>query len=253
MAPSNFDRASALFLDLDGTLLEIAATPELVVVPLALPALLGQLNALLGGALAIVSGRSLATIDRLLRPFAAAASGEHGVTLRFADGTVEEMPAGLAVSRAWRDSLVAATERWPGVLVEAKPHGCAVHYRLAPARRDDVWKVARALVPDDHPWFHLIPAHEAVEIGPRATSKGHAVERFMASGPFKGRRPIYVGDDFTDEPGMSAARRCGGEGLRVQEAFDGNPALVRAWLARNARRLGAPRLPSKRRVAGASA
>jgi len=253
MAPPDFDRTSALFLDLDGTLLEIAATPELVIVPRALPPLLDRLNTLLGGALAIVSGRSLATIDRLLQPFASAASGEHGVTLRFADGTVEEMPAGLAVSQAWRDSLVAATERWPGVLVEAKPHGCAVHYRLAPEHRDDVWRAARALVPDDHPRFRLIAAHEAVEIGPRATSKGHAVERFMTSGPFKGRRPIYVGDDFTDEAGMSTAHRYGGEGLRVQEAFGGDPALVRAWLARNARQLGARRSPSRRRATGAAA
>lgn len=253
MAPPYFDRTSALFLDLDGTLLEIAATPDLVIVPLALPPLLDRLNAQLDGALAIVSGRSLSTIDRLLQPFASAASGEHGVTLRFADGTVEEMSAGVAVSQAWRDSLVAATERWPGVLVEAKPHGCAVHYRLAPERRDEVWKAARALVPDDHPWFRLIPAHEAVEIGPRATSKGHAVERFMTSGPFEGRRPIYVGDDFTDEAGMSTVRRYGGEGLRVQDVFGGDPALVRAWLARNAKRLGGRRSSSKGRVAGASA
>jgi trehalose 6-phosphate phosphatase len=253
MAAPEFDQTAALFLDLDGTLLDIAATPDSVVVARSLPELLRHLHALLGGALAIVSGRPLRIVDRLLSPFLSAAAGEHGVTLRFADGTVEEMPAGVAVSQAWRDSLVAATERWPGVLVETKPHGCAVHYRLAPERRDEVWKAARSLVPDDHPWFRLIPAHEAVEIGPRATSKGHAVERFMTSGPFKGRRPIYVGDDFTDEAGMSTARRYGGEGLRVQEVFGGNPALVRAWLARNAKRLGGRRSSSKRRVAGASA
>ncbi len=100
----------------------------------------------------------------------------------------------------------AATERWPGVLIEPKPHGCAIHYRLAPERHDDVWRVVRALVPDDHPWFRLIPARECVEIGPRSTSKGHAVERFMKDNAFKGRRPIFVGDDFTDEAGMSAAR-----------------------------------------------
>lgn len=251
MAPPEFDPAAALFLDLDGTLIEIAATPELVVVPPALPDLLARLHALLGGALAIVSGRSLRTIDQLLKPFNSAAAGEHGVTLRFSDGTVEEMPAGLAVSEAWRDSLLAATERWPGVLIEPKPHGCAVHYRLAPERHDDVWKLVRALVPDDHPWFRLIPAREAVEIGPRSTSKGHAVERLMKDGPFRGRRPIFVGDDFTDEAGMSAARRFGGEGLRVSEMFDGDPAQVRGWLASNVERLSGQ--PPARRAAGASA
>lgn len=237
MAAPDFDHGSALFLDLDGTLLEIAATPELVVIPPNLPGILLQLHTVLSGALAIVSGRSLKTIDHFLQPFTSAAAGEHGVTLRFSDGTVEEMSAGLGVTQAWRDSLVAATERWPGVLVEPKPHGCAIHYRLAPERHDDVWRLVRALVPEDHPWFRLIPAREAVEIGPRGTSKGHAVERLMKDSIFKGRRPIFVGDDFTDEAGMSAARRHGGEGLRVQEVFDGDPAKVRAWLARNAERL----------------
>lgn len=233
MAPPDLEHTGALFLDLDGTLLEIAATPELVVTPPSLPSVLANLHALLGGALAIVSGRPLGVIDSLLTPFMSAAAGEHGVSLRFHDGTVEEMPAGLAVSDAWRSSLTAVAERWPGVLIEPKPHGCAVHYRLAPERGEDVWRMVRALVPDDHPWFRLIPAREAVEIGPRATSKGHAVERLMTDGPFRGRKPIFVGDDFTDEAGMSAARRFGGEGLRVAEVFDGDPAVVRAWLSRN--------------------
>lgn len=231
------DKTSALFLDLDGTLLEIAATPELVVVPAGLPALLSRLHALLGGALAIVTGRPLAVVDSLLAPFSASAAGEHGVLLRYDDGTVEEMPAGVAVPETWRASLAAAAERWPGVLIEPKPHGCAVHYRLAPERGNEVWRLVRALVADDHPWFRLIPAREAVEIGPRAASKGHAVERFMAHAPFAGRRPIFIGDDFTDEAGMTAARSLGGQGLRVADFFGGNPAVVRAWLKRGAERL----------------
>lgn len=251
MAP-DFDRMTALFLDLDGTLLEIAATPETVVVPPSLPALLDHLRVLLGGALAIVSGRSLANIDQLLRPFRSAAAGEHGVSLRFDDGTVQEMSAGLAVPLAWRESLKTLTERWPGILVEPKPHGCAVHYRLAPERHDEVWTAVRALVPDDHPGFRLIPAREAVEIGPRATSKGLAVEQFMATSPFIGRRPIFIGDDFTDEAGMSAARHHGGEGLRVAEVFKGDPAVVRGWLAENAERLARPS-SAQQQTAGASA
>jgi len=238
MAPPDLDRTSALFLDLDGTLLEIAATPEMVVIPPSLPALLGKLHTLLAGGLAIVSGRQLKVIDHFLSPFTSAAAGEHGATLRFDDGTIEEMPAGLAIPASWRTSLTAAAERWPGVLIEPKPHGLAVHYRLAPERGEDVWHIVRALVPDDHPWFRLIPAREAVEIGPRATSKGHAVERLMADRPFRGRRPIFVGDDFTDEAGMSAARRFGGEGLRVAEIFEGDPAVVRAWLSHNVDHLG---------------
>jgi trehalose 6-phosphate phosphatase len=234
MTPPDLDRTNALFLDLDGTLLEIAPTPELVVVPPGLPDLLTNVHGHLGGALAIVTGRPIGVIDSLLAPFYASAAGEHGVALRYQDGTIEEMPKGLAVPDTWRDALKAAAERWPGVLIEPKSHGVAVHYRLVPERGNDVWRLVRALVPQDHPWFRLIPAREAVEIGPRAASKGHAVERLMAQAPFQGRRPIFVGDDFTDEAGMEAARQFGGEGLRVAEVFGGDPAAVRAWLRRGA-------------------
>jgi trehalose 6-phosphate phosphatase len=246
MTPPDLDRKSALFLDLDGTLLEIAATPELVVVPPALPSLLGHLHHQLEGAVAIVSGRPLGQIDQLLAPFRASAAGEHGVTVRFADGTVEEMPVGVAVPEDWRAALDQAAERWPGVRIEAKPHGLTVHYRLAPEREAEVWELVRAVVPADNPWFRLIPAREAVEIGRRSASKGDAVERLMAHAPFHGRKPIFIGDDFTDEAGMSMARRLGGVGLRVAEAFGGDPAQVRAWLTHGMERMDGrpPRQPA---------
>jgi trehalose 6-phosphate phosphatase len=237
MTPPDLDRTSALFLDFDGTLVEIAATPEQVVVPPGLPDLLGQLRRQLGGALAIVSGRPLAQTDRLLRPFFASGAGEHGVSLRYDDGTLEELPIGIAVPQSWRAALESSAERWPGVRIEEKPHGVTVHYRLAPERSDEVWRMVRSLVPPDHPWFRLLPAREAVEVSLRSVSKGHAVERLMAHQPFHGRRPIFVGDDITDEAGMSMARRFGGFGLRVSEAFGGDPALVRAWLMQGAERL----------------
>lgn len=237
MTPPELDRKSALFLDLDGTLLEIAATPQQVVVPPGLPALLAHLHRQLDGAVAIVTGRPLAQVDALLQPFSTSAAGEHGVSLRYADGTREEMPAGLAVPDAWRRELEAAALRWPGVLIEPKPHGCAIHYRLAPEYGNEVWRLARQLVPPEHPWFRLVPAREAVEIGSRAASKGHAVERLMAHAPFHGRRPIFIGDDFTDEAGMSKAREFGGVGLRVAEVFGGDPAQVRSWLVQGAERL----------------
>ena len=127
------------------------------------------------------------------------------------DGTLEELPVGIAVPEAGATALNGAVERWPGVRVETKPHGVAVHYRLAPgARERGVAAGARRWLPADHPWFRLIPAREAVEIGLRAASKGHAVERLMAHAPFHGRKPIFIGDDFTDEAGMSMARRFGG-------------------------------------------
>ena len=239
MTPPELDRKSALFLDLDGTLLEIAATPELVVVPPALPAVLAHLHHQLEGAVAIVSGRPLGQIDRLLTPFRASAAGEHGVSIRFADGTFEELPVGIAVPDTWREVLTKAVERWPGVRIETKPHGLAVHYRLAPEREAEVWELVRALVPAEHPWFRLLPAREAVEIGMRAASKGNAVERLMAHAPFHGRKPIFVGDDFTDEAGMTIASGFGGVGLRVAEVFGGDPAQVRAWLTHGMERMDA--------------
>jgi trehalose 6-phosphate phosphatase len=237
MTPPELDRKTALFLDFDGTLVEIAATPEQVVVPPSLPDLLARLYRQLGGALAIVSGRPLAQTDRLLRPFSASGAGEHGVSVRYDDGTLEEMPIGVAVPEQWRSSLESAAKRWPGVRVEEKPHGVTMHYRLAPERSEEVWSLVRTLVPSDHPWFRLLPAREAVEISLRSVSKGHAVERLMAHHPFHGRRPIFVGDDVTDEAGMSMARRFGGLGLRVAEVFGGDPAQVRAWLMQSAERL----------------
>ncbi|MFI4998687.1 MAG: trehalose-phosphatase [Reyranellales bacterium] len=244
MTPPELDRTSALFLDLDGTLLEIAATPDQVVVPPRLPTLLAQLHRLLHGALAVVSGRPLAQIDLLLNPFACSAAGEHGVSVRYHDGTVEELPAGLTVPEAWRESLIAGVELLPGVRVELKPHGVTVHYRLAPECGNEVWRLVRALVPEDHPWFRLMPAREAVEIGLRAVSKGDAVARLMAQPPFRGRRPVFIGDDFTDEAGMSMALKLGGVGLRVGEAFGGDPAQVRAWLTQGAERLDGHAPPS---------
>lgn len=238
MTPPDLDRATALFLDLDGTLLEIAATPDQVVVPPDLAALLSALRDALDGAIAIVSGRPIAEIDRLLDPFRSSAAGEHGAVIRHGDGSVEGASANDTVPPLWRASLAAAADLLPGVLVESKPHGVTVHYRLAPELGANVWRLTRALVPGDHPQFHLLPAHEAVEIGLSAASKGDAVERLMRQPAFSGRRPIFIGDDITDEAGMRAARDLGGIGLRVAESFGGDPARVRAWLLTGLSRLG---------------
>lgn len=237
---------SALFLDLDGTLLEIAAEPAQVLVPAALPGLLADLDRVLGGAVAIVSGRALCDIDRLLSPFAGSAAGEHGASIRFGDGSLRDMPASVAIPREWHAALRGAARSWPGVLVEAKPHGVAVHYRQAPERRDDVWRLVRALVPDGHADFRLLAARKAVEIAVRGASKGHAVERMMGCHPFAGRVPIFIGDDVTDEDGVAAARRFGGEGFRVAESFGGDPAAVRAWLGCGVERLRRPCSPCPR-------
>jgi len=234
------DRSCALFLDLDGTLVEIADTPDQVAVPTDLPPLLARLKELLGGALAIISGRPMTDTDRLLAPFVTSGAGEHGAAIRFADGTVENRQADVVLPHEWRRQLEQGTAGWPGVSLEAKPHGLTIHYRLAADREDDVWKLARQIVPENDPQFCLMRARMAVEIALKGTTKGHAVEALMARQPFRSRVPLFIGDDFTDEAGMIAARRLGGQGLRVDTTFGGKPAAVRAWLRQSADRLERP-------------
>lgn len=222
------DRA-ALFLDFDGTLVDIAPRPEAVEVPPELPALLDRLAARLEGALAIVSGRPLAQLDALL-PIPVAKAGDHGAVLRRApDAAVEALPLPSPPAE-WLRRTKELAARFPGALVEPKSHGFVLHYRLAP----EAGGVARELLDEliaDNGEFVMMPARMAWEVKPTAVSKATAVAGLMAQPPFAGRLPVYVGDDVTDEAGMAAARAAGGIGLRLQDAF-GTPAALRGWLAR---------------------
>jgi trehalose 6-phosphate phosphatase len=220
----------ALFLDLDGTLLDIAPRPDAVRVPETLPRDLARLSHRLGGALAIVSGRARATIDDLLAPLSPPGGFGHGAELRAANGALlpDTMPA-LPVG--WADTLATLVAAHDGLLLERKPHGLAVHFRAAPDQGPAVHDAMLRLVAARQADFAVLPAHMAFEIRPRAATKARAVETLMASPPFIGRRPVFVGDDVTDEDGMEAARRFGGFGLHVGRDFTGGPAQVRAWIA----------------------
>ena len=209
MTPPDLDRKTALFLDLDGTLLEIAATPELVVVPPALPGLLAHLHAS-ARRCGRHRQRPAAAPDR--QPAGAVSCPRPPASMAchcaIGDGTLEEMPVGIAVPEDWREALsrggralARRADRDPSRT--ASP--CTIAWRPSARPRSGSWCAAWCRA--DHPWFRLIPAREAVEIGLRAASKGDAVERLMAHAPFHGRRPIFIGDDFTDEAGMSMARR----------------------------------------------
>lgn len=223
------DRTLALFLDIDGTLLDLAPTPEAVVVPKDLPALLMAISRRLDGALALVSGRSLSSIDHLFPPGLACA-GEHGAVLRYADGRLLENPDARILGLFRRDIQVTAAS-WPGVIVEEKTHSIAVHYRLAPERKEDVEALLEAIA-DDAPELEVIAAKMAFELRHRNYHKGRAVSIFMEAAPFQGRKPVFIGDDVTDENGIAAAEVLGGIGLRMDEAFEGQPALLREWLKR---------------------
>jgi len=219
----------ALFLDIDGTLVEIAPKPGAVAVPPQLSALLVAASNRLGGALALVSGRPLDSIDRLLAPLKLPCSAEHGATVRYFDGTVSAPDPARRVPDAWRERVAAAAARWPGVLVENKPVGICVHFRLAPDREGEVRTLLDSLVAESAD-LEVLPAHKALEIRDRRLTKGEGVLALMKSSPFAGRVPVFVGDDVTDEDGFRAARALGGLGLRVGEVFGGAPANVRQWL-----------------------
>lgn len=227
-APPIAPETAALFLDFDGTLVEIAPRPDAVVVPPGLPGLLTRLATRLGGALAIVSGRPLPELEGLL-PAPLPMAGDHGATLRRAPSAAHEHLPLPRPPPAWQAAAETFAAAHPGALVEPKAHGFVLHYRQAPAAEAPARALLQALLDPDGA-FELLLARMAFEVKPRAVSKAGAVTALMAQPPFAGRRPIYVGDDVTDEAGMAAARAAGGLGLRLQDAF-GTPAVLRDWLA----------------------
>ena len=228
-APPIAPETAALFLDFDGTLVEIAARPDAVRVPPGLPGLLARLAARLGGALAIVSGRTLAELEVLL-PTPLPMAGDHGATLRRAPGAAPEHLPLPRPPPEWHRAAKAFATAHPGALVEPKSHGFVLHYRQAPEAEAPARALLEALLAPGGA-FELLPARMAFEVKPNAVSKAGAVTGLMEQPPFAGRIPVYVGDDVTDEAGMAAARAAGGTGLRLQDAF-GTPAALRDWLAR---------------------
>lgn len=234
--PGEIIRRGALFLDFDGTLVEIAPTPDAVRVDPALPGLLATLHDGLDGALALVSGRPLEALDAFLAPARLPAAAEHGVALRVAADAPPEHVDVPSVPEAWRARAAALAAEVPGAIYEPKRHGFALHARRAPAAMERFEAALRALIAGDER-FLLLPAHMAWEVKPRAADKGTALATLMARVPFRGRMPVFIGDDVTDEAAITAAEALGGVGMRVDEAF-GDPAGVRAWLARLAEEAG---------------
>lgn len=220
---------AALFLDFDGTLVEIAERPDAIIVPPDLPELLERLSGRLDGALAVISGRPLAELDHFL-PVAIAKVGSHGAVLRpEPQGPLEE-PALPSPPAAWRVRLATLVESFPGAFIEDKAHGFVLHYRQSPEAGPVARTLLESLVAEAPDAFALLPARMAWEVTPRGVSKGTAVTSLMARRPFAGRLPVFVGDDVTDEAGMAVARAAGGMGLRLQDVF-GTPPVFRDWLA----------------------
>jgi len=232
---------TALLLDLDGTLIDIAPTPDTVVVPPGLTAVLARLRDRLQDALAVVTGRPIETIDTLLGDAPYAVAGEHGGARRHAPRLPIERPDLPSPPTAWFESAAALAAAHRGALLEPKARGFALHYRLAPDAGPDFGSALSAwLLGDDR--FELMAGQMTWEVRPKGVDKGSAVDALMHEPPFRGRIPLFIGDDVTDEDGMRAARALGGAGLRVDAAF-GSPAGVRAWLTAAAQTGDWPELP----------
>jgi trehalose 6-phosphate phosphatase len=207
----------ALFLDVDGTLLEIAATPHEVQVPDRLKRLLNQLHARLDGALALVSGRSLENLDQLFAPMRFCASGIHGCERRMPDGTVIEPDVDLRPLAAVRDRLTAFVEAHEGLLLEDKRYGLALHFRRVPQLGAQSRELMQTMLGGLGPEFALQAGKCVFELRPAAWTKGASVATLMREPPFRERRPIYIGDDLTDEDAFAVVNAFGGVSIRVGE------------------------------------
>jgi trehalose 6-phosphate phosphatase len=230
----------ALFLDVDGTLLEIAETPHDVHVPATLKALLSELQARLDGAVALISGRGLYSLDRLFAPLQFCASGVHGCERRAADGRVFRPTLDQHKYSQARHSLLEFAHRHEGLLLEDKRYGLAMHFRRAPHLSTEVYEVMSSTLQQLGPDYALQPGKLVLELHPAAWTKGASVAEFMRESPFLNRTPIYIGDDVTDEHAFAAVNKFGGVSIRVGESTEtlaqhrlaGVPEVIR-WLQSN--------------------
>jgi trehalose 6-phosphate phosphatase len=207
----------AVFLDIDGCLLDLAPTPDEIFVPPELPGAIEKLRLKLGGALALVTGRGLSYADALFDPFPFPIAGLHGAEMRGPDGgrIYAEAPPAFAALKA---ALAEESKDMEGVLIEDKGAAVAAHYRLAPQYELVLGERMRAFAEAAGPDWALQLGKMVYEIRPARASKGDAVERFLSEQPFTGRLPLALGDDLTDESMFAVANARGGLTFRVGRA-----------------------------------
>lgn len=204
----------AIFTDFDGTLVEIAPTPDAVAIAAHLPDQLDELFTALDGALAVITGRTVADIDIFLPRQRFSVTGSHGAESRHDGRTASLHPDHIRDAERIALKLKDTLGSEDGVLIEQKPTGVAVHYRSAPEKHDRV-DAAVATALDGIKGFKAIKGKKVIEARPSGTDKGRAVGALMAIEPFAGRIPVFLGDDVTDEDGFAEAQRLGGFGIKV--------------------------------------
>jgi trehalose 6-phosphate phosphatase len=233
------DGRIALFLDVDGTLLDLAERPDDVTVPDGLVSDVAAAEARTGGALALVSGRTIADLDRLFSPLRLRAAGVHGAELRLdPKDQLTPSPQSDVLPPALWTALTDLLREFPGTFAENKRFSYAVHYRQAAGVGAVLrTRLANLLETQSQPEITMLEAHCAFELKARRFDKGRAVAAFLSTPPFQGRTPVFIGDDRTDEAGFVAVLAHGGRGYSVGEPRPGavstfaNPSEVRGWLA----------------------
>jgi trehalose 6-phosphate phosphatase len=227
-----------LFLDYDGTLVALAPTPEDALADEGVRELLGSIERRLGGALAIVTGRPVGDIDRFLAPLRLTVAGLHGLDVRPSWLPPGNPPPPSPMLAPVRGAFAEFGRRFPGTLVEDKGLSVALHYRQLPSAAEDALALASRLVTASGGTLRLQPGKMVVELLPAGSDKGTAIEALAATAPFAGRRPVFVGDDVTDEAGFRAVNALGGLSVHLgagpSEASHRLPdvAALRDWLAR---------------------
>jgi len=226
----------ALFLDVDGTLLAIAPHPDAVRVSNDLLRLLAGLNERIGGALALVSGRAIANLDVLFDPLRLPCAGVHGLERRGADAVLHRSDAASLLAPL-KPAVADFVHARKGLLLEDKQQSLAVHFRNAPACEDEAEAFLRRLIASEAKNLELKRGKMVFEVKPSGANKGTAIAAFMDEQPFAGRKPVFIGDDVTDEDGFEVVNGLGGLSIRVGHGEHTaapynlpDEAAVQAWL-----------------------
>lgn len=231
-----FERNWAFFLDLDGTLLDIAETPEAVDPGPDEILLVGKILRASGGATALISGRSLARIDELFSPLMLPAAGQHGAERRDAHGKRHRHRFPVKALKPIAGGIRSFAARHHGLVFEDKGASVALHYRLAPQLAAAAHAAVREAAEPLGEAVEVQGGKMVVELKPAGCDKGKAIESFMQEPPFAGRVPVFLGDDVTDEYGFRVVNRLGGHSIKVGEGQSAarwrldKPAAARAWL-----------------------
>jgi trehalose 6-phosphate phosphatase len=208
------ERDIALFLDFDGTLVEIAPSPADVRLDRRVPPALDTLRSRLSGALALVSGRPISFLDTVLAPYRFDTAALHGADIRLGDAVLTQAGAFPEMRQAVRD-LVRFANSHVGIIVEDKDLSVALHWRLAPHVHDEALELMRMIAARIGPIVRLQEGKAVAELVPAGASKGTAIAQLMQTAPYAGRVPVFIGDDVTDEHGFEAVNALGGLSIRI--------------------------------------